>query len=77
VIKHNECPKCGNLKHHESITIATTEGRENRKFLCKACGFTEHEFSGMQDEKTAIAVERMGDAFREYIKKRKLITAHN
>ena len=61
-----ECPKCGNIKHHEIIRVET-EGRESRLFRCKSCGHREYDFREYDPELDRAAVERMGDAFREFL----------
>jgi predicted nucleic-acid-binding Zn-ribbon protein len=69
-MQERECPKCGNTKHQEVIRIEVG-GKESRKFRCKACGYTEQEFSELSSRGEKEAIERMGDAFRDYLKKKK------
>jgi uncharacterized Zn finger protein len=65
-----ECPKCGNAKHHETITVENGGGKESTLFKCKACGYMEYRFPDLNVDKEEDAVERMGDAFREFLAKK-------
>ncbi len=65
-----ECPRCGNTKHHEIVRIDDKKGKESEMFRCKACGYLEYHIED-DSEKTEKAVDRMGDAFREYLRKKK------
>jgi predicted nucleic-acid-binding Zn-ribbon protein len=62
-----ECPKCGNPKHQEVISIET-EGDSSKITTCKACG---HKEIGLEFKDEKQAVEHMGDAFREYLNGKK------
>ena len=64
----DECPKCGNPKHKE-IKHIHLEDKESHVWRCKACGYTDYDFSEYADGKDKESIERMGDAFREYLKK--------
>ncbi|MBW2972497.1 hypothetical protein KY359_05665 [Candidatus Woesearchaeota archaeon] len=64
-----ECPNCGNRKHQDIVRIEI-EGQESRTFKCKSCGHIEYEMPPVDEQKDQEAVERMGDAFREYLKSR-------
>ena len=66
----NECPKCGNPKHHEVIRIEVNE-KESELFRCKACGYTEYSFPEYDETSEEDIVERMGDAFREFLDRKK------
>jgi uncharacterized Zn finger protein len=63
-----ECPKCGNTKHQELIHVEL-EDKESKVWRCKACGHTEYDFSEYSNGKDQKSVERMGDAFRDFLKK--------
>jgi uncharacterized Zn finger protein len=69
--KDKECPKCGSTKHQETIIVETDDGKELDMFKCKACGHEEHAFSDLDAKKERAAIEHMGDAFREYLAKKK------
>jgi uncharacterized Zn finger protein len=62
----DECPKCGNIKHKEIIHV-DLENKKSRVWRCKACGHTEYDFSEYENGKDKEAVERMGDAFRDFL----------
>lgn len=66
--EYPECPNCGNPKHHEIIEIDVDTGGSSKFFRCKACGFKRKIYADVEKEK-ARAVERMGDAFREFLKR--------
>lgn len=64
----DECPNCGSVKHKEIIRVEL-EDKESRIWRCKACGHTEYDFSEYSNGKDKAAIERMGNAFREYLRK--------
>ena|GEM_PF-6554847 len=67
--EHEECPRCGNTKHHEIVRVEI-DGKESRVFRCKACGHTEYMMPPHDEKKEKETVEKMGDAFREFLKKK-------
>lgn len=72
VSRLEECPKCGNSKHQEIVKIDDGEIKQSEMFRCKACGHIEYMIQGAEEEEkmTQAAVERMGDAFREFLEKK-------
>ncbi|MBW2967405.1 hypothetical protein KY362_02875 [Candidatus Woesearchaeota archaeon] len=64
--EYPECPNCGNPKHHEILEIDADSAGSSRMFRCKACGYKEKFFLDDEKRKKA-ALERMGDAFREFL----------
>ena len=66
-----ECPSCGSKKHQEIIKIKTEEGGEAEHFHCKACDHKEFMFNDLDEKREKESIERMGDAFRDFLKSRK------
>ncbi|MFC1741031.1 hypothetical protein ACFL3V_00655 [Nanoarchaeota archaeon] len=64
-----ECPKCGNPKHHEVVKIEINN-KYSELFRCRACGFTEYSFPEYDESSEEELVEKMGDAFREFLQKK-------
>ncbi|MBN1544154.1 transposase [Candidatus Woesearchaeota archaeon] len=67
--EEQECPNCGNTKHHEIVRVEI-DGKESRLFRCKACGYTEYILPRHDEQEEQQVVEKMGDAFREFLKKK-------